>query len=124
MLDQKRDSRITAIDVLKFVFGPEIDWENITLARCREMFLVAWEILEIKTTQDADKITELQNLNMALQKPPNEFEQPPYGMLPVPAEFYERIVELSQRRGISVGMLMQKDDIHRHLMLLLEKELL
>jgi len=71
-----------------------------------------------------DKITELQNRGTALAEQPDAFDYPPYGLLPVPAVFYERIVELSERRGISVGMLMQKDVIHRHLMLLLDKELL
>lgn len=124
MLEQKRDSRIAAIDVLRFVFGGEIDWENITLDQCQEMFSIAWEVLQIRAARDSDKIAELQKLNTDLQKQPDEFEQPPYGMLPVPAEFYERFTELSRNRGVSPGILMHNDKIRRHLMLILENELL
>ena len=124
MLDLKQDNGMDTIDVLKRVFGEDTDLTQITLSQCRELFSVVWSILEMKAVQDLDKITELQNRDTALAEQPDAFAYPPYGLLPVPAVFYERIVELSERRGISVGVLMQKDVIHRHLMLLLDKELL
>ena len=81
------------------------------------------EIYELFEAEN-EKIQALQQQVDALKASPDEFATPKYGLLPVAPVVYEKITELAQRRGISPGVLMLKEEATRHLLMLIERDIL
>ena len=82
------------------------------------------EVLAARMRQDAQKIEKLELELGTLKKSLDGYISPDYGMLPVPAVIYERVIELAQSRSVSPGVLMTSPRVTEHLLELIERELL
>ena len=86
------------------------------------------DILEIFLSENT-ALAKLKETVIELQQrlaeyEPAEFITPEYGTIPVAPVIHEQVIELARNRGISPGLLMQKEDVTRHLLLLFEHEII
>lgn len=82
------------------------------------------QVFETHLQQEQRKREALQAELDTLKESLDGYVSPDYGMLPVPAVFYERVIELAQGRGISPGVLMMTPQALEHLLQMLEREIL
>lgn len=82
------------------------------------------QVLAIKAQRDAEEVEKLQLELDTLRKSLDGYTSPDYGMLPVPAVIYERVIEIAQARSVSPGVLMTSPRVTEHLLQLIERELI
>ena len=77
-------------------------------------------LVEDREKRIDDANSQLESMKQAT----DGYISPEYGMLPVPAKFFEYIIGIAQQRGVSPGVLMTSKAVEDHLELLILKELI